>query len=71
MTDEKLPPMMATDDPVDDEDDDIFSSTIDVSFCDVCRGVLGREKIVLNLTFILCLIIRILVVCAMKSFLHR
>jgi len=29
MTDEKLPPMMATDDPVDDEDDDIFSSTID------------------------------------------
>lgn len=28
---EKLPPMMAPDDLVDDEDDDIFSSTIDVS----------------------------------------
>lgn len=39
MTDEKLPPMLATDDPVDDEDDDIFSSTIDVSYCDVRRGV--------------------------------
>lgn len=28
---DKLPPMMSVDDPVDDEDDDIFSSTIDVS----------------------------------------
>lgn len=30
MTD-KLPPLIAADGPVDDEDDDIFSSTIDVS----------------------------------------
>lgn len=71
MTDEKLPPMMATDDPVDDEDDDIFSSTIDVSYCDVRRGVLRRKKIIQNLTFILCLYIRILAVYATKSFLHR
>jgi len=48
MTDEKLPPMMATDDPVDDEDDDIFSSTIDVSGCDVRLGVSGKNKIILN-----------------------
>jgi len=44
MTDEKLPPMMATDDPVDDEDDDIFSSTIDVSDHDVSRGVSKRKE---------------------------
>jgi len=44
MTDEKLPPMMATDDPVDDEDDDIFSSTIDVSDHDVNRGVSKRKE---------------------------
>lgn len=44
MTDEKLPPMMATDDPVDDEDDDIFSSTIDVSDHDFSRGVSKRKE---------------------------
>jgi len=44
MTDEKLPPMLVTDDPVDDEDDDIFSSTIDVSGWDFRRGVSGKKK---------------------------
>lgn len=46
MTDEKLPPIMAPDDP--DEDDDIFSSTIDVSGFNVRLGVSVRKKIVLN-----------------------
>lgn len=42
---------MATDDPVDDEDDDIFSSTIDVSNHDVSRGVSKRKENGFNKTF--------------------